>query len=414
MAEMRVVIALAALWVGGLTITPAVAEEIVTAADIFGEHSSGQQLKGWADGKITLRGKTLRTRNLDEILAIQFDRKPDSLSGGDSLVLMASGDRYVISPITVSNDVLTAAWKRNTAQPELKLPLESVAALIFDLPAAMIDRQRLFADFQTLPHGSDILFLANGDKIMGDFKHMDQAFIELVRGSALLKIDRSQVRALRLNPDLTNRSKMEGRRILVTLVDGSHVIATNIELHDREMEISFPLGQQIIVQASFVAACQVYGQNAIPLTDREPTDVTHESYLSTPWPLVRNANVNYGPLALRGKEYPAGLGMHSRTSVTYHLSGDELEFRATVGVDDCSNGLGSVRFVVIVDDRRAWTSDEITGQIAPIEIPPVPLRGAKSLTLFVDFGQMADVSDYANWCDATLIIDPKHTPQQFK
>jgi hypothetical protein len=76
--------------------------------------------------------------------------------------------------------------------------------------------------------------------------------------------------------------------------------------------------------------------------------------------------------------------------------------------------LGSVRFVVIVDDRRAWTSDEITGQIAPIEIPPVPLRGAKSLTLFVDFGQMADVSDYANWCDATLIIDPKHTPQQFK
>jgi hypothetical protein len=278
----------------------------------------------------------------------------------------------------------------------------------------MIDRQRLFADFQTLPHGSDILFLANGDKIMGDFKHMDQAFIELVRGSALLKIDRSQVRALRLNPDLTNRFKMEGRRILVTLVDGSHVIATNIELHDREMEISFPLGQQIIVQASFVAACQVYGQNAIPLTDREPTDVTHESYLSTPWPLVRNANVNYGPLALRGKEYPAGLGMHSRTSVTYHLSGDELEFRATVGVDDCSNGLGSVRFVVIVDDRRAWTSDEITGQIAPIEIPPVPLRGAKSLTLFVDFGQMADVSDYANWCDATLIIDPKHTPQQFK
>jgi hypothetical protein len=120
---------------------------------------------------------------------------------------------------------------------------------------------------------------------------------------------------------------------------------------------------------------------------------------------LKNVNVLQGPLSLRGVEFGSGLGMHSRMSATYEVKPSDREFRATVGIDDCASGSGSARFAIDVDGRRIWTSDEITGRSLPLSIPPVPVRGAKRLTLLVDFGQKADVADYADWCDAVLIVD---------
>ena len=341
------------------------------------------------------------------MISLHFDRKVAAFAGGESLVLLANGDRLVARPTSVSDDVLTVAWKRGASLSDLKLPLETVAALVFDLPATKADRQRLFADLQTLPPGDDIVLLVNGDRTQGEFEKLDGAFVELKGTTGPLKLDRSRVRAIRFNPELTNAPKVEGRRLVISVVDGSRLTATSAELQGSELKLTTPTKQVLSVPLASVVSCHVYGGRVIPLVDREPTEISFVPYLAARWPLVKNSNVLHGPLSLRGTEYGAGLGMHSRMSVTYALSGNEREFRATVGVDDCANGAGSVRFAVELDGKRTWTSDEITGRSAPLDIPPVTVRGAKRLTLIVDFGQKADVSDYSDWCDAVLIVEPK-------
>jgi hypothetical protein len=124
------------------------------------------------------------------------------------------------------------------------------------------------------------------------------------------------------------------------------------------------------------------------------------------WPHVRNANVLHGPLSVRGTEFATGIGVHSRSSIYYALQGNERTFRAIVGIDDIAKGAGSVVFAVDLDGRNLWTSPEITGKSAPVALPDIKLQGGKLLTLTVEFGQLADVSDYADWCDAVFICDP--------
>ena len=92
-------------------------------------------------------------------------------------------------------------------------------------------------------------------------------------------------------------------------------------------------------------------------------------------------------------------------AVTYDLRGDERAFLSTIGIDDAANGAGSVIFAIDVNGRRVWTSSEITGKSPAISVPEVTLRGSKTMTLLVDFGQFADVSDYADWCDAVFLLE---------
>lgn len=59
-----------------------------------------------------------------------------------------------------------------------------------------------------------------------------------------------------------------------------------------------------------------------------------------------------------------------------------------------------------LDGRPVWTSPELTGRSEAATVPEIDLRGSKQMTLIVDFGQFADVADYANWCAAVFIVDP--------
>ena len=404
---MRVVVVLTVLWLGCLGAAQALAGEVVSVVEAEGGSWQRVMLGAWTSERLTLEGDASRELPLDDVVLIQFDRKPAAFTGGESFVILANGDRLVARATAVSDDMLSVAWKRLPSQAELKLPLETVAAVVFDLPAAKAERQRLFADLQTLPPGDDILLLANGDRTSGEFEKLDGAFVELKLATGPLKLDRSRVRAIRFNPALTSAPKVAGRRLVISLVDGSRLTATGVELQGSDLRLTTSSKQTLTLPLASVVSCHVYGSRVIPLADREPTEVSFVPYLAARWPLVRNANVLHGPLSLRGTEFGAGLGMHSRMSVTYAIAPNEREFRATVGLDDCANGAGSVRFAVEVDGKRTWTSDEITGRSAPLDIPPVAVRGAKRLTLLVDFGQKADVSDYADWCEAVLIGEPK-------
>ena len=119
-----------------------------------------------------------------------------------------------------------------------------------------------------------------------------------------------------------------------------------------------------------------------------------------------NRSVREAPLRLTtrfGEETSdRGLGMHSKTTVTYDLAGKYRSFRATVGLDRISGRKGIVDVRVLLDGKdqaipglKGLTAD------ATVEVR-LDTTGAKLLTLIVDFGDGGDIGDDVNWIGAKL------------
>jgi hypothetical protein len=110
-------------------------------------------------------------------------------------------------------------------------------------------------------------------------------------------------------------------------------------------------------------------------------------------------------LSLRGQKFMRGFGVHANSTLEFDLTGGTYSrFRATVGVDDETEGNGSVLFQVFVDNESTprFSSQTLTGEDAALPID-VDISGAKSLRLVVtDAGNDNDF-DHADWAQARLI-----------
>ena len=113
-----------------------------------------------------------------------------------------------------------------------------------------------------------------------------------------------------------------------------------------------------------------------------------------------------GWLRSGGRRYLKGLGMHSSARLTYLLDEPYGRFDAELGIDDSTDGGGSVRYRVYVDRQTKFTSEILRGGMKPVPVS-VDLTGAKRLDLVVDFADRADELDHADWLDARLIRPAK-------
>jgi hypothetical protein len=147
----------------------------------------------------------------------------------------------------------------------------------------------------------------------------------------------------------------------------------------------------------FLEGCATY------LSDIEPVQYRFEPFFDLQWPLRRDRSVQGGLLRLRGTTYPKGLGVHSRSEVSYRIDGQHRRFQATIGIDDDTQGKGSAVFEVLLDGKSVYKSDHLTGASPPVVLDKIVVTGAKTITLRVDFGELADIQDHADWCDAMLV-----------
>ena len=95
-----------------------------------------------------------------------------------------------------------------------------------------------------------------------------------------------------------------------------------------------------------------------------------------------------------------GLRLPLRTSLEFTLDGRFSRFEAEVGVSDEVQALpdhGAIEFRVLVDGQERWKSPVLHGGDAPVSVGPIPLTGAKSITLVTDFGEGEDVADRGVW-----------------
>ena len=137
------------------------------------------------------------------------------------------------------------------------------------------------------------------------------------------------------------------------------------------------------------------------------------SHVQQGWGDAKKARSCEGkPITLGGVVYPHGVGSHSPSEIVIELARRATRFVALAGIDDETNGQGSARFEVWLDDRLAADSGERIGGQNP-HLFDVDLRGVRLLRLVVAVAGHGIHMAHADWAGAMLFHAPgvKLTPR---
>jgi NPCBM/NEW2 domain-containing protein len=162
-----------------------------------------------------------------------------------------------------------------------------------------------------------------------------------------------------------------------------------------------------------IRAIRFRSDRFVEVSGLDPVQVEETPYFGgeplVKFPWQRDRSVTGRPLRVGGVPFESGLGVHSKSRLTYAVDGRFAGFRAAVGLDDETLELprrGSVVFRVHEDGRLLWESPIVRSGERALPVPELDLRGVRRLTLEVDYADGFDIADRADWCEPLLIVDP--------
>ncbi len=204
----------------------------------------------------------------------------------------------------------------------------------------------------------------------------------------------------------------EPSQVRVSLVAGSVIPGRLRDATADILTIETTWGHPVTIPIEDIATVDFTSDRVVYISDLTPKTQHVDGRLHRPWPVQLDRSVSGGPLSLAGQTFRKGLGVHSRTELTYELGNEFDTFLATIGIDDAVRPRGSVCFRVRGDGRTLFDSGELTGLDDPRELA-VDISGVSVLTLEVDFGEGLDLADHADWGQARLLkaaVIPYHEP----
>ncbi|HEX4472423.1 MAG TPA: NPCBM/NEW2 domain-containing protein [Nocardioides sp.] len=117
---------------------------------------------------------------------------------------------------------------------------------------------------------------------------------------------------------------------------------------------------------------------------------------------VGGANAGDGkPLTINGTPYAKGFGTNSVSDIALYLGGNCTTFTSDVGIDDETNGGGTVTFSVTGDGKNLVTTPVIKGHQAATPLK-VDVTGVQVLHLVVGDGGDTNQDDHGDWATPTL------------
>ena len=191
-------------------------------------------------------------------------------------------------------------------------------------------------------------------------------------------------------------------QVMIELADGSCFSGGMKSSGEKTMRVATTFGLEVDVPLADVRRLKLRSDRVQFVSDLKPANQRVEGVLHAPWPIRADQNVLGNPLSIGGRKFERGVGVHSRTELTYGIAGDFERFAATIGIDDAVRPLGSVVMQVKGDGRTLFDSGLIAGNDPPRDVL-VDVAGVQSLTLLVDYGEGLDASDHADWGDARLL-----------
>lgn len=282
----------------------------------------------------------------------------------------------------------------------LEIPMSRLAAVVLELPAAPVERDRLLDRALQAESAETRAVLLNGDEVRGRLLALGGADIQLETGVGPLTLTLGRVSSITF-PRAAAESAAAPGRIVVGLDDGSRVLAERLAIEERGATLVSG-GAAWTADLKRLVFLQPASDRVAYLSDLAPEGYRHVPFLNLAWNYRLDRNVLGGRLRSAGQIYLKGIGMHTASRLTFVPPEDAKSFQASLAIDDAAKELGSVRFRVFVDGGQKYVSPTIRGGDPPVPIE-VDVRGAKRVDLVVDYADRADVQDHANWLGARFV-----------
>lgn len=376
------------------------------------QDASGQTFQGPLNSlsteTITLAGPMAVSRLASQSVQLQLVPQPEPRPLSRTAVLLANGDQLQLRPASIQDGRLSAVWAAAPDRPAMEIPLETIRAIVLDLPRDPGAAARLLSGLLDRPHTADVLLLSNGDQLRGELDSLKDDKLTLGGAAGPAEVPLKGVRAVALSTELISFPPVTGPTALVSLHDGSWVTATSLQTigeanTGQSLQIQAAFGATFTVPLSSLAAVRFEGGRAVSLSSLPEKEYIFTPFLSREWPLVTDRSVSGGFLTADRRVFPRGLGMHSGARATWQLDGEYSAFEATIAIDDTAARQASARVRVLLDGQEAWASPELTAKSGLLRLPRIPLQGARELTLAVVYGRSGDMGDRVNWIDPVLI-----------
>lgn len=249
---------------------------------------------------------------------------------------------------------------------------------------------------------SDLLFLANGDELPCTVLGCKPTAMIVDPGGGPVEIALEKLDAVAMNPDLLARHEPPAESWLVGFQDGSLLVTEALTLLAHQVEVRVGARASWTAEAEQLVFLQHQGGKVTYLSDLRAESYRHIPYLSLAWPYRLDANVLGTRARAGGRLYAKAIGMHSAARLTYKLNKSWSRFEADLAIDDSTRGSGSVTVRILVDSQPKFKSELVRGSDPVLPIS-VDIRGAKRLSLLVEFGEFADELDHVDWLDARLV-----------
>lgn len=252
------------------------------------------------------------------------------------------------------------------------------------------------------PSARDVIILAN-DRVEGAIQSVNDKQATTTLSGKPVTIDLARIKGFAFGPRARTEPAREGTRVQVSLGGGERVTGMWVRLSVDTLAVKLDWGDVVEIPTGSIARVEVQNGKLIYLSSLTPSEIRTTSYLEGPPPVIRtDRSAADRPIRLRGRTFGRGLGMRSKSEVTYNLDAPHQTFAATVGLDDAVGDRGSVIFRVFGDERLLVETPVVRGGNPPIDLK-VDIRKVLVLRLEVDFADDGDLADQADWADARLM-----------
>lgn len=345
-----------------------------------------------AAGDVTGEGIPPGTR-FDTLRSIVRDVK--GVQARPKFVLETHGDgRLLIDAIELANDRFTVTL---SGGKEMVLPLDAVRCV-------RLEPELQMANFkEALAHPSaefDRIFVKVDkqiDVVKGLILGLDDAELSFQFDKETRKLPRERLHGI----VLAQAGDPKSQPAMVQLANGSRVAGKVTSLAEGELQMELQGGAKAALSLESVERIELRSPRLEYLSDLDPESVKEETIFTLARPWQRDRSVTGKTLTLGARAFARGLGVHSRSELTFEVPEGFDLFVATVGIDSGAGGKGDCEFELLDGNRSIWQK-RIKGGDAP-EAVRVELKGVKQLTLLVSPGADFDLGDHADWCDARFL-----------
>jgi hypothetical protein len=386
-------------------------ESVFTALLTDGRTVSGQIVSlGPGAVKLSSAEGAVHELPLDRLVKLTRDVVVELPELNRSHVLLPEGD--CLTRVSIGASTETNLEIQSDALGKLVIPLDSLLGLILVKPAenGELDLKRvrpgevdaLCDRIRTEPRTREVAWLANGDRLAGEFLGLDDRQVKIQIEGKPVEVERSSVRALGFDPALVAYPRPKSDFLELTLKDGTRLGVADAKLDDGNLVATARFGQTVRVSLSELARVHARNKTVEYLSDREPPRTQYVSYMGPTRGYRLDRTVDGHLFQLGGQTFDRGVGTQSRTLLAYVLKPGDKRFQALVGVDERAGPLGSVVFRVFLDGKQKFTTSPLTDHDPPQKID-LDLTGAKNMILDTAFGDRGDVRDLADWVEARIV-----------